>query len=202
MAFATLNLFILHPAISEFSSFCLEDLTDIWRCYASWRLTVRISKIPATIVSSVLAAFITVCDHLQKSFVSMYCSLSAFNSVYFQGSLGLWSLAFLLVQKITSFVSNPPLSVNKGRTFRRRLLDKAERSAIDCFAKNVRELLLTAPLKGHPVLAIDPGYSNGCKCALVAANGWLFLYNFAVFLQKTLGLQSLYIRISFHCLSV
>uniref|UniRef100_A0A915C6Y8 S1 motif domain-containing protein n=2 Tax=Parascaris univalens TaxID=6257 RepID=A0A915C6Y8_PARUN len=57
------------------------------------------------------------------------------------------------------------------RSVRRRLLDKAERSAIDCFAKNVRELLLTAPLKGHPVLAIDPGYSNGCKCALVDASG-------------------------------
>uniref|UniRef100_A0A915C6Q6 YqgF/RNase H-like domain-containing protein n=1 Tax=Parascaris univalens TaxID=6257 RepID=A0A915C6Q6_PARUN len=53
------------------------------------------------------------------------------------------------------------------RSVRRRLLDKAERSAIDCFAKNMRELLLTAPLKGHLVLAIDPGYSSGCKCALV-----------------------------------
>uniref|UniRef100_A0A915C8G9 YqgF/RNase H-like domain-containing protein n=1 Tax=Parascaris univalens TaxID=6257 RepID=A0A915C8G9_PARUN len=52
----------------------------------------------------------------------------------------------------------------------RRLLDKAERSAIDCFAKNMRELLLTAPLKGHLVLAIDPGYSSGCKCALVDAS--------------------------------
>ncbi|KHN81361.1 S1 RNA-binding domain-containing protein 1 [Toxocara canis] len=57
------------------------------------------------------------------------------------------------------------------RNIKRRLVDKAERSAIDCFAKNVRELLLTAPLRGHPVLAIDPGYSNGCKCALVSANG-------------------------------
>uniref|UniRef100_A0A915PZE2 YqgF/RNase H-like domain-containing protein n=1 Tax=Setaria digitata TaxID=48799 RepID=A0A915PZE2_9BILA len=53
----------------------------------------------------------------------------------------------------------------------RKLLDHAENSAIDCFAKNLRELLLTAPLKGYAVLAIDPGYSNGCKCALVDNHG-------------------------------
>lgn len=54
---------------------------------------------------------------------------------------------------------------------RRKLLTHAENSAIDCFAKNLRELLLTAPLKGYAVLAIDPGYSNGCKCALLNENG-------------------------------
>ncbi|KAL3981674.1 Tex-like protein N-terminal domain family protein [Acanthocheilonema viteae] len=57
------------------------------------------------------------------------------------------------------------------RKVRKKLLDRAENSAIDCFAKNLRELLLTAPLKGCAVLAIDPGYSNGCKCALVNDNG-------------------------------
>ncbi|EFO23916.2 transcription accessory protein [Loa loa] len=57
------------------------------------------------------------------------------------------------------------------RKVRKKLLDQAENSAIDCFAKNLRELLLTAPLKGYAVLAIDPGYSNGCKCALVNDNG-------------------------------
>lgn len=60
---------------------------------------------------------------------------------------------------------------------RKKLLDRAENSAIDCFAKNLRELLLTAPLKGYAVLAIDPGYSNGCKCALVNDNG-IFLVSY------------------------
>uniref|UniRef100_A0A0R3RUL7 YqgFc domain-containing protein n=1 Tax=Elaeophora elaphi TaxID=1147741 RepID=A0A0R3RUL7_9BILA len=57
------------------------------------------------------------------------------------------------------------------RKTRRKLLDRAENSAIDCFAKNLRELLLTAPLKDHAVLAVDPGYANGCKCALVNDKG-------------------------------
>ncbi|VDK28517.1 unnamed protein product [Gongylonema pulchrum] len=57
------------------------------------------------------------------------------------------------------------------RKVRRKLLDKAENAAIDCFSKNLRELLLTAPLKGYNVLAVDPGYANGCKCALVDENG-------------------------------
>lgn len=57
------------------------------------------------------------------------------------------------------------------RCIRRRLSEQAERSAIDCFAKNLRELLLTAPVKGNPVLAIDPGFSHGCKCALIDSSG-------------------------------
>lgn len=69
---------------------------------------------------------------------------------------------------------------------RKKLLDRAENSAIDCFAKNLRELLLTAPLKGYAVLAIDPGYSNGCKCALVNDNGTRcsFFMKFIVLLCK------------------
>lgn len=59
------------------------------------------------------------------------------------------------------------------RTLRRRLLDKAESSAVDCFANNLRELLMTAPLKGRPILAIDPGYKAGCKCALIDEYGRL-----------------------------
>uniref|UniRef100_A0A8R1XV83 S1 motif domain-containing protein n=1 Tax=Onchocerca volvulus TaxID=6282 RepID=A0A8R1XV83_ONCVO len=70
------------------------------------------------------------------------------------------------------------------RKVRKKLLDRAENSAIDCFAKNLRELLLTAPLKNYAVLAIDPGYKNGCKCALVNENGDLL--QTAIFYLKPL----------------
>ncbi|VDD90272.1 unnamed protein product [Enterobius vermicularis] len=57
------------------------------------------------------------------------------------------------------------------RHFRKRLFSRAEESAVDCFASNLRELFLTAPLKGRPVLAVDPGIKHGCKCALVDKHG-------------------------------
>jgi uncharacterized protein len=41
------------------------------------------------------------------------------------------------------------------------------------FAKNLRNLLLQPPLTGKRVLAIDPGYKNGCKLAAIDEFGSL-----------------------------
>jgi uncharacterized protein len=49
------------------------------------------------------------------------------------------------------------------REARRELTEKAELHAVDVFARNLRTLLLQPPLVGKRVLAIDPGYKNGCK---------------------------------------
>ncbi|HYP88917.1 MAG TPA: Tex family protein, partial [Polyangiaceae bacterium] len=49
----------------------------------------------------------------------------------------------------------------------------ADRAAIEVFAKNLRELLLAAPLGSRAVLGIDPGQRTGCKCAVVDATGKL-----------------------------
>ncbi len=49
----------------------------------------------------------------------------------------------------------------------------ADRAAIDVFAKNLRELLLAAPLGTRAVLGIDPGQRTGCKCVVVDETGKL-----------------------------
>jgi uncharacterized protein len=49
----------------------------------------------------------------------------------------------------------------------------ADKSAIDIFAKNLRELLLAAPLGTRAVLGIDPGQRTGCKCVVVDETGKL-----------------------------
>ena len=51
------------------------------------------------------------------------------------------------------------------------LKEEADRVAIDIFAGNLRQLLLGAPLKGHRILAIDPGYRTGCKVVALDAQG-------------------------------
>jgi protein Tex len=49
----------------------------------------------------------------------------------------------------------------------------ADRAAIEVFAKNLRELLLAAPLGTRYVLGIDPGQRTGCKCVVVDETGKL-----------------------------
>ena len=50
---------------------------------------------------------------------------------------------------------------------------RADREAIEVFATNLREILMAAPLGPKPVLAIDPGFRSGCKCAVLGPYGAL-----------------------------
>jgi uncharacterized protein len=48
---------------------------------------------------------------------------------------------------------------------------RADEDAIDVFGKNLRHLLLSAPLGGKRVLALDPGFRTGCKVAVLSDTG-------------------------------
>ena len=48
---------------------------------------------------------------------------------------------------------------------------KADRSAVEIFAKNLRSLLLAAPYGEKSVVGIDPGLRTGCKCVALDATG-------------------------------
>jgi protein Tex len=56
-----------------------------------------------------------------------------------------------------------------------RILSKtaADKEAVRVFVENIRELLMAAPLGQKRVLAIDPGFRTGCKCAVLDAQGKL-----------------------------
>ena len=60
---------------------------------------------------------------------------------------------------------------------------RADRTAVDVFADNVRNLLLAAPLGTQRVIGIDPGLRTGCKCAAVDATG-KFLDHVTIYLQR------------------
>ena len=51
--------------------------------------------------------------------------------------------------------------------------DKADEEAIAVFAEGLRQLLLAAPLGQKRVLAIDPGFANGCKTVCLDELGTL-----------------------------
>jgi len=57
------------------------------------------------------------------------------------------------------------------REIRNELTDAGEVQAIKVFSENLHNLLLQAPVKGHTVLGVDPGFRTGCKLAVVDDTG-------------------------------
>lgn len=55
--------------------------------------------------------------------------------------------------------------------FRMSLKVAADEEAINVFAENLRQLLLSSPLGGKRTLAIDPGYRTGCKVVCLDEKG-------------------------------
>jgi uncharacterized protein len=59
---------------------------------------------------------------------------------------------------------------------RAELTAQAEAVAIQVFAKNLRSILMTPPLKGKVVLGIDPGLRTGSKLAVIDPTGKLLAH--------------------------
>ena len=66
------------------------------------------------------------------------------------------------------------------REIRSDLTDKANIEAINSFSKNVEALLLQPPIKEKIVLAFDPGFTNGCKLAVIDKTG-KYLYSCVIY---------------------
>ena len=58
-----------------------------------------------------------------------------------------------------------------AREIRADIFDIASEGAIKLFSENLKNLLMTPPLKGKTVLGLDPGYRTGCKLAVVDRTG-------------------------------
>ena len=59
------------------------------------------------------------------------------------------------------------------REIRNTLTENAQERAISVFGKNVKSLLLQAPVKDKVVMGFDPAFRAGCKIAVVDKNGKL-----------------------------
>ena len=63
------------------------------------------------------------------------------------------------------------LEPSMERELRTALTDTANEQAIHNFALNLRPLLMQPPVKGAVTMGLDPGYSHGCKVAVVDETG-------------------------------
>lgn len=48
---------------------------------------------------------------------------------------------------------------------------QSDRAAVDVFASNLRNLLMSSPIGSKAIIGIDPGIRTGCKCAAVDETG-------------------------------
>lgn len=55
--------------------------------------------------------------------------------------------------------------------FRMALKQRSDEEAINVFAENLRQLLLSSPLGSRKLLALDPGYRTGCKTVCLDEKG-------------------------------
>lgn len=67
--------------------------------------------------------------------------------------------------------------------FRTALKTKGDEEAINVFAENLRQLLLSSPLGSKRLLAIDPGYRTGCKVVCLDEKGEL-LHNDLIYIHE------------------
>ncbi|HXS36880.1 MAG TPA: Tex family protein [Flavipsychrobacter sp.] len=77
------------------------------------------------------------------------------------------------VKKATKDAYRRLLQPSLESEFRMLLKQKADEEAINVFAENLRQLLLSSPLGSKRVLAIDPGYRTGCKIVCLDEKGEL-----------------------------
>lgn len=57
------------------------------------------------------------------------------------------------------------------RELRAEITERAEAHAIKVFAENLKNLLLTPPVRDKVIMGIDPGYRTGCKVAVIDQTG-------------------------------
>lgn len=77
----------------------------------------------------------------------------------------------------------------------KEITERAENEALEIFANNLRQLLLSPPLGEKSILALDPGFRTGCKLVCLGAEGTL-LYHDTIFphppqSQKAQALQKI-----------
>ena len=62
------------------------------------------------------------------------------------------------------------------REIRADKFEEASEAAIKVFGVNIKNLILSAPLKGYTIMGFDPAYRTGCKIAVIDETGKLLDY--------------------------
>ena len=127
-----------------------------------------ISKIPSHRILAVLRGFLE--GYLRITISPLEeNAIETIESIYIRGI----SSCGDQIRKATKDAYRRLLQPSLETEFRTNLKAKADEDAINVFAENLRQLLLSAPIGGKRILAIDPGYRSGCKVVCLDEKGGL-----------------------------
>jgi uncharacterized protein len=127
-----------------------------------------IHKIPSHRILAVLRGFL-------EGFLRMSISpveedgIALIEGLYVKG----FTLASDHIRKAAKDAYRRLLQPSLESEFRTALKQKADEDAINVFAENLRQLLLSSPLGSKRILALDPGYRTGCKTVCLDEKGEL-----------------------------
>jgi protein Tex len=96
-------------------------------------------------------------------------SLNALDRIFMRGSEAAKDQIELAITDSYKRLLRPAIETE----FKNLSKEKADKSAIQIFTDNLRQLLLASPLGQKNVLAIDPGYRTGCKVVVLDQHGTL-----------------------------
>ncbi len=104
--------------------------------------------------------------------------LSYLAKFFIPDSSRIYSRLYLICQDSWQRLLEPSLKNDLFKSKR----EEAEEASIKLFAANLRNLLLQPPVRGKRILGWDPGYSHGCKLAVINQRGdlvdWDTIYPF------------------------
>lgn len=127
-----------------------------------------VSKIPSHRILAVLRGFLE--GFLRMSIAPVEeDALEIIEQLYIKGM----SASADQIRKAVKDAYRRLLQPSLETEFRTALKQKADEDAINVFAENLRQLLLSSPLGSKRILAIDPGYRTGCKVVCLDEKGEL-----------------------------
>jgi len=128
-----------------------------------------IHKIPSHRILAILRGFLE--GHLRMAIAPLEeDAIDLIEDIYIKESL---NSSVEQVKKAIKDSYKRLLQPSLETEFRTTLKAKADEEAINVFAENLKQLLLSAPLGSKRVLAIDPGYRTGCKVVCLDEQGAL-----------------------------
>ncbi len=128
-----------------------------------------IYKIPSHRILAILRGFLE--GHLRMNIAPIEEeAIDLIESIYIKESL---NSSVEQVKKAIKDSYKRLLHPSLETEFRTNMKNKADEEAINVFAENLKQLLLSAPLGSKRVLAIDPGYRTGCKIVCLDEQGAL-----------------------------
>ncbi len=127
-----------------------------------------INKIPSHRVLAVMRGFLEGCLRMSIEPVEEH-ALEILEELYIKGMSTASSHLAKAIKDAYRRLLQPSLETE----FRTALKTRADEDAINVFAENLRQLLLSSPLGSKKILAIDPGYRTGCKVVCLDEKGEL-----------------------------